>query len=261
MRLFNRNISLLSTPAKTLKTIKTVIQIYQICKNPSTVTKAYLLRRNPEFVELKSGLKVYMSSCRDDISTFVIVFCNKDYGNLKGNKLVIDVGANIGIVSMYAISQGALKVYSFEPNKEAFGTIEKSINANQLQERLIAFNMAVSSKTGELLYIPKKSNPANVSQKNVGQLDLYDAIPTISMDDFINQHQIDKIDLLKLDCEGAEYVLLPSLSELNASKICEIKIEYHDEEAPLLDWLKKKQFKVTYFKKVKAKLGYIWASR
>lgn len=263
MIIFNRKISLQNVPQKVITMLTVVPQVFVICKSPLSVLKHYFRRTSPPFVELRSGHKIFLSSSKHDISTFIVVFCHKDYGNISDKKIVMDIGANIGMFAMYAINSGAKKVYSFEPNKESFATIQKTISANKLEDKLLAFNLAVSSISGEVLYIPKESSPLNISQKEITNNSLYDAIPTVSINDFMNQNNLDRIDLLKIDCEGAEYEILPALSEKSIQGIKEIKLEFHGPLAPINNWMKDNNFNIYFSKQFKyiKDCGYVWAKK
>jgi hypothetical protein len=82
-------------------------------------------------------------------------------------------------------------------------------------------------------------------------------VPMISLDQLFKQNHIEHCDLLKIDVEGAEYVILYGTSDETYAKIDRIHGEYHnvgDEEKfkieSLAKFLRKKGFEV----KIKRKL-------
>jgi len=263
MKFFGRSIALNQVPQKIATIVNVVIAVYKWCNNPLSVLKAYFTRKGIDCIKLKNGYKIFLSSSKHDISTFIVIFCKKEYGIWNDKKTVVDVGANIGIFSMYAFCCGAEKVYGFEPNKESFATIQKNIEANNLGDRWIVSNAGIGAVSGSVIYIPKKSSPGNVARKDAGNnQQMFDAMPTISLEDYIAEHKLDKIDLLKVDCEGGEYEMLPSLSSESAASIKSIMLEFHGSETPIRDWFKQNNFSITrYWPSPDEKnLGYLWAA-
>jgi phenylpropionate dioxygenase-like ring-hydroxylating dioxygenase large terminal subunit len=52
-------------------------------------------------------------------------------------------------------------------------------------------------------------------------------VPTTSLDKFISENKIKRIDFLKMDCEGAEYEILFGSRPETLRKISRISMEYH----------------------------------
>ena len=67
---------------------------------------------------------------------------------IKGN-IVIDLGAHIGVFSVYAALYGAEKVYAYEPLKENYDLLVKNIAVNNLQDKIIPIQKAVTDKKGK----------------------------------------------------------------------------------------------------------------
>ena len=45
---------------------------------------------------------IHFSQHPHDFITFVVIFLKKEYGNIPSNHTIIDIGANIGLFSIYA---------------------------------------------------------------------------------------------------------------------------------------------------------------
>jgi hypothetical protein len=70
------------------------------------------------------------------------------------------------------------------------------------------------------------------------------------------------IDLLKLDCEGAEYDILFGAAPLDMSRVREIRMEYHSgRDTELKTYLRNAGFEITSFRPDSATTGNIWARR
>ena len=237
--------------------IKTAIGIFLYAKNPFSILYYYLIRKTPTEMKTKSGLTIMPSSNPHDIITFVVVFCKRDYGEIKPGSVTVDVGANIGIFSLYALSQGSTFVECFEPCKESFEVLKENIRLNGFDKYVKCHNKAVSSKDGLLVSIPIYSSPYNKvmeSLKSYSKKELilknvdaneenqFEKIETISLETALKSYS--KIDLIKMDCEGAEFDIFPSLTPLFLDKINEIRMELHGTVEQLENCFSYQPFKV-----------------
>jgi len=193
---------------------------------------AYIKKTNPKENKFttRDGYQILLSNNLHDSITVMVIFCRMEYGKIEPGSTVIDVGANIGVFSLYAARCNAKRVYAFEPNKESYEVLIKNIKVNNLENIIIPFNLAVGPLDGELISIPKNSSPYNKTfQSKTGEHD-YDIVETISLPSFISKYEIDKIDFLKMDCEGAEYSIIYSMSEENFKLITTFRLEDHIPE-------------------------------
>jgi hypothetical protein len=55
-----------------------------------------------------------------------------------------------------------------------------------------------------------------------------DAVAGISLGQLLRDHGVESVDLLKIDCEGGEYLILESTPADVLSRIRNIVFEYHD---------------------------------
>ena len=53
-------------------------------------------------------------------------------------------------------------------------------------------------------------------------------VPSTTLPEIMNAHGIDRIDLLKMDCEGAEYEVLYATSPEQLQRISRLRMEYHN---------------------------------
>lgn len=157
------------------------------------------------------------------------------YCNQK-NKVFVDIGANLGIATiiMAKLNPESI-VYSFEPFKKTFDLLVKNIELNSLTN-VKAFNLAVSNKTNKTLDLSilnwmsganSTCADAKLFENNWNSVDVQ-KVDCISFDEIILINKIDKIHLLKIDCEGAEFDIIYD-SDLFKDKIVEnIVGEFHD---------------------------------
>ena len=169
----------------------------------------------------------------------------------------IDIGANSGVATIILAKQNPKSiVYSFEPHLETFKLLESNVKVNKLTNVKL-FNMGVSNKTtknltltthplwsgGNTTYADKAAFESYHGSKNVVRT----TVSTIGLDEIMNIHEIDKIHLLKIDCEGAEYDILYDSDYFKNNRIMNMVGEFHNlrynsvdnNNEKLLDYSKK----------------------
>ena len=122
---------------------------------------------------------------------------------------VLDCGANLGTFSAYAASKGC-KCYAFEPTPELQPVLHKYA---ELYPGIIPVESAVSNKNGTTaLYLSSYSCGANSLLTRVHSTKSI-MVPTITIDEFVKSNQIEKVDFIKADIEGAERLMLEGAQE------------------------------------------------
>ena len=123
--------------------------------------------------------------------------------NVKEGEVVFDIGANIGFYSLLLSNQVGSegKVYSFEPDPLNYKRLRNSISSNF---NTMCFNKAVGENKGSISLF--KSKFLNVDHRTY-KPDTYNEeirVDLISLDDFCFEHEIEKIDFIKIDIQGYE---------------------------------------------------------
>jgi FkbM family methyltransferase len=131
--------------------------------------------------------------------------------------VIFDIGANTGLYALVAKSLNpSSKVYAFDPVKRVF---ERLLENNKLNNYDIeCFELAASNADGDaVIYdLPFEHILSVTVNKNNLLPDVgVDAIPTtiktVRLDTFIAQHEINKVDLLKIDVERHEFEVLDGM--------------------------------------------------
>lgn len=146
-------------------------------------------------------------------------------------KVVVDIGAHIGGTAILCASKGA-EVYAYEPELENFALLKKNIKLNGLEDKIYCFSNAVGKEGKRELYL-KKGNSGMATFDGISaetQEAQAIGIKKIFKD-------IPRCDLLKIDCEGAEYEFI---FDTPFEKIDQISMELHKgEQRKVLDYLEK----------------------
>ncbi|GHT86273.1 hypothetical protein FACS1894137_11600 [Spirochaetia bacterium] len=120
---------------------------------------------------------------------------------VKSKDIVIDAGAWVGDFSAYAASKGA-SVYAFEPEQEIFNLLNKTAELNN--GRIHPIQKGLGSKECMVPFSINKNNSGAstliLNKNNVEK----NMIPIITLDKFVKENNINHIDFIKADIEGAE---------------------------------------------------------
>jgi FkbM family methyltransferase len=131
------------------------------------------------------------------------------------DSVCLDVGANIGL---YSLGLSALapkgKVYAFEPSPSAFGHLQSNLAANKAAN-VEASNLAVSDSTGTVHFHDFSFFSAGSFSSDEGSLlssESYGSqsfeAATTTLDEFVADRKLDRVDFVKVDVEGAELSVL-----------------------------------------------------
>ena len=157
----------------------------------------------------------------------------KRFDNLHGtqlkNSLILDLGANRGDFSKWALDQGAT-VIAFEPDKDAYLQLIKRLNKF---ENFFPLNSAVSNKTGLSKFYfhkNKKIDPIGFSissslleeKANIDN-SFFNSVLCINLEVLIKELPI---KLIKIDIEGAEALIWPAIKQ-NHQNIEYLLLEIH----------------------------------
>ena len=146
--------------------------------------------------------------------------------NLQPGDVVVDIGAHVGIISIYLAKRyPGIRVYAFEPTRANFQRLMRNIEANNVLVNVA--RLAVTSD-GRLTAVG-----GNASMNSGGYSIYQDATEpggySTTLANIMEREQIDHIALLKIDCEGAEYEILnadPSLLD----RVTYLRGEFHLNE-------------------------------
>jgi len=122
---------------------------------------------------------------------------------VKEGDVVIDVGAWVGDFSAYSANKGA-EVYAFEPVSTIFTLLEQTAELNK-PRKIFPIKKALSDKSGETSITINDGNSSIVRENNNCESE---QISLTTLDSFITENNIKKVDFIKADIEGAERDML-----------------------------------------------------
>jgi len=166
------------------------------------------------------------------------IFIENEYGSLDvKDKIVLDIGANVGDTPILFSMLGAKKVIALEPQLKFFNMCKKNIKINNLEKKIDIFNAGLDDKHG-FFTIDENEDSEVFSFKNVEK---GIKIPKMTLEDIIPDHG----DLiLKLDCELCEYNVILNTDKQHLQRFETIIIEFHDGNKNLIEKLSNIGFEV-----------------
>lgn len=225
--------------------IKILIKATNVFKNWYLYPLVYfsIIKRDYIIFETYSGLKIKLRTRSTDLMALTNVWLVEEYSGsnfrINANDIIIDIGAHIGLFTLYA-SQYCKNgtIFCFEPVDENYDILVDNITQNNLKN-VKPFKSAVS-KSESTITIYRNKDEAGHSMFSFTSHAL--KVDSISLKKIIDENSVNQCNLIKIDCEGAEYEIIESLPLEYFKKISKLIIEYHfaDSKPKLVNDLKTK---------------------
>lgn len=255
--------------------VKRVIQEINLLRNNyynwDGILKRAINGKYTTVLNHRSGVNFYNAD-NNTISIIKEIFINSVYTIdpivINEGDVIFDVGANVGVFSLYASLIKGTNIYAFEPHPDNFKKLVHNVEMNGI-DNINCFNYGLALKKENRIMIEasiagghKISNNLGPDSKNSEGV----KVKTTTLGLIMKELNIEKIDFLKLDCEGAEGEIISSLGINGLKKIEKIAIEFHDNHSILkhneiLERLENSGFKTRLKWDGKSYFGYIFGTR
>ena len=222
---------------------------------------------------LPNGLAVVCQNQPEVGHFYQDIFVDRVYAShgltLPAGAVVFDVGANIGLFSLFVHHEVAgARLFSFEPAPPLFGLLQANLKRHAVSATV--YNCALSNRSGtaEFTYYPKSTGMSSLyadleDEKAVLETVLRNQVRrgerevALLLDhagdylaerfreqrftcllrplsDVIAEAGVDRIDLLKIDVQKAEEDVLLGLADGDWPKVRQVVVEVHDSAGRLL---------------------------
>ena len=135
-------------------------------------------------------------------------------GRIRPDSIVIDAGANIGTFSALSARLAREgKVYAFEPTRTTFDALEKNLHP---YGNATAVRSALGNRVGGAeLHIESSSGEGNTLAESglLGSYSGKETVPITTIDTFVREQQLRRVDFIKVDTEGFEKEILEGAAE------------------------------------------------
>lgn len=196
------------------------------------------LNHSPWLIPFSSRMKILLPNTGSGALIYYQDFSEPDTARfiqkiLKPGMIFVDIGAHIGeytLLSAELLGETG-HIYAFEPQPKIYNLLESNIKVNQLKKISIE-SCALSNQEGKVEFTifsePSvssiKTDLPNSSEQNYSITDTIQ-VSTITLDSYFGSLE-DKIDLIKLDVEGAELMVFQGAKKY---------LEFSEATAPI--WL------------------------
>ena len=148
---------------------------------------------------------------------------------IQAEDTIVELGGHIGGFGVRAAKMAHRgHVYAYEASSKNFAMLEKNQKLNEANN-LHIHNMAVSHQSGELKFFMPGDNGAlgSLLQESDSPME---TVQATTLGDIIRDNNIERIDYLKVDVEGAEYDILFNCPANILAKVKHMVMEYHEFE-------------------------------
>lgn len=148
---------------------------------------------------------------------------------------LVDIGANVGMYSVYSAVMRNIQVYAFEPESQNYALLNANIAVNELSGQVVAFPLALSDEMKlDKLYLSDFS--AGGSCHSFAEQVGFDLKPraaafaqgafSVTLDQLVESGAVPVPDYIKLDVDGIEHKVLEGARKtLTNPKVREILVE------------------------------------
>jgi FkbM family methyltransferase len=182
------------------------------------------------------GFKIHFGEEDRGLASFLLN--NRDYEaetrevierQLREGDVFLDLGANIGFFTLLAgrIVGDSGRVIAFEPTPRTRAILQRNVTENGLDGRVWIDERAITEKRGRAHFTVLSDSEYNsvVSDDRGGHTI---EVETISVDDYISDHGISRVAMVKMDIEGQELPALRGMREtISENPWIKVIFEYH----------------------------------
>ncbi|KJD35930.1 hypothetical protein PW52_09415 [Tamlana sedimentorum] len=242
--------------------LKLPLRKYQIKENFNILfqSKYYIQNLEDKFKNLtivnhKEGflvgfldLNIYVES-EEEFHILNEIFVRNDYDFITDSKsILIDIGANIGITSLFFSRLDFVdKIYAFEPVKDTFEQAQYNFRLNDKIQKITTIkNIGLGKNSRKELFLfdknckgntglRGKSSPSYQNNISAKEREVQIESATFEIGSIISEHSNRKV-IVKMDCEGGEYEILEDLYQSGMiNKIDVLLLEWHDKGSKIIE--------------------------
>jgi FkbM family methyltransferase len=240
-------------------------------KNWIELGKSVTRGEQPSTVIFRNGVRIDSPRNNPLLDIVYEVFFRKVYNPVRlavePEDIVVDLGANVGVFSLFAAQRTRNTIHAIEPFPENVEFLNRNFKANGLQNA-VSHRLAITDHVGSAkLFLTEITGGHLLFDHDIsGPLREYIEVPAVTLKEFMDDNELGHIDYLKVDCEGSEGAILSSTPEEYLRRIKKIGMEFHDnvsrpDHAGLQALLNKAGFATWLNWNGRYPFGYLYAVR
>ena len=197
-------------------------------KTKGLVQNLYLSAIKKIYWKMGLGSGGNVDSSGEEIHSYMLqTFCKTPY-------VIFDVGANKGqyIDMIYSnLNSEDYIIHAFEPSNNAFKHLKRNIQGKNLSKiKLNNYGLGRAKGSAILYYDKSGSGLASLTKRRLDHFNIdfgyNENIEVDTIDNYVYRHNIENIDLLKIDVEGHELDVLAGAGNFLEEKIKFISFEF-----------------------------------
>jgi FkbM family methyltransferase len=215
------------------------------------------------FYLFRDGTRIRSAQGIDSV-TIKVVYLDEHYGEIADHSVVIDIGANIGVFSVFAATRSNnCLIYAYEPAPKSYELLLENVRLNGLEEKVRVFPLGVAGARGRRRLVLGNGSPSHSLYSRDVRRGCWE-IDCVTLRDVFDANRIQHCDILKIDAEGAEFEILYGTPIEYLRRIREIRMEYHHVGEPsydlqsLLRFLAKHNFRPVKLTSDSMNSGNLW---
>jgi len=143
------------------------------------------------------------------------------------DEILVDIGANVGMYTIWAAKTRGVRVYAFEPESQNYALLYKNIVLNKLSKQVVAYCEALSDETGySLLHLNQFQAGASChsyGEKVDHQLEYRESkvsqgCISATLDSLVTIGVVPMPDHIKIDVDGFEHKVLTGCANVLADR-------------------------------------------
>lgn len=141
--------------------------------------------------------------------------------------VVLDIGAHVGTFALYVKKRWpGVQVYSIEPSSVNFERLERNFELNGLD--CAALKTAVTADGRDLNLLHNRNNTGGDTAFSKPNGRATETVRSTTLTKLLDVLGVDRVKLLKIDCEGAEHEVLKGF---DLSRVDYLSGEFHENQA------------------------------
>jgi FkbM family methyltransferase len=230
---------------------------------PLRFARAQRRRARFDAICRQNALKLDYELNREGMDILDEVFVQRtyaDYFPFYRCNTILDIGGHFGYFAIFAANNSAhgSRIVTVEPSSRNLAVLRTNIAAAGLSQ-ITPVHGAVADEAGTLdLHVSKAHNCSLYAEHTQslapGAATTTERVTVHTLADVMAQHSLSNVDVMKLDCEGAEYPIIANTPRDVLARIGVIMMEFHDTKDPertgltIKNQLESKGFHVVLFR-------------
>jgi FkbM family methyltransferase len=220
--------------ARTLRNVvRNLVFVALHCRNRLALALAVVRGSGRTIAVLRDGTAIEGPEARILVPILDEVFVDRAYAHgdvrVRRGDVVVDIGAHVGAFAIGAVREGASRVIAYEPSPLNVAFLARNAERNAITSIEIV-DAAVGALDGYATLELGRYSVGNTLEPT-GAAPTGDSrvrVRTTTLAGIFAAHAIERIDYLKIDCEGSEGAFLAGAPPDLLARVDRIALEYHD---------------------------------